>query len=183
VSPVPSQSLAFYNNYSLFFDNIIINKLKYDKIVTDLDCELYLKGMGNKSLLNRDKSKFSWMEKQYYLEKKIKAIIGSGHFVATYRREVFDFEHPFPEIKFKRGYENKYLDEPADRLGLYRLSTVKNFAYHLGGKVDDFIFNVKFDNSEILQENLIANIEMPIKNKRLFRFRKTVIKIFFKLRR
>lgn len=183
VSPVPSPSLAFKNNCSLFFDNLVFSQIKYNKIVSDADCEIYLNGMGNKSLLNRYNGMYSWAEKQYYLDKKVKAVIGSGHFVATYRKEVFDFEPPFPEIKFINGYEKKYLDEPSDKLGWYRLSTVKNFAYHLGGKVDEFILNVKFDSNLILQESLISNIQKPLKFRNFFTIRSLVFKILFKLKK
>ncbi|WP_424494762.1 glycosyltransferase family A protein [Salinimicrobium sp. GXAS 041] len=165
VSPVPLQNLAFNKNYSVFFDNFLLNRIKHDKIVLDKDCELFLSGMGNTALLKRNNRKFSWKEKQYFLKKKMSAVIGAGHFVATYRKEIFNKDQPFPVWKFENGFEDTYLDEPADKLGWYRLSTPSTFAYHMGNEIDDFAANICFENNRKLKVKLVSNIKTPSKSK------------------
>ena len=150
VSPLPSQNLALYKNNSIFYDHFLQGRIKYGKIVNDKDCDLFLKGMGNSALLKRNKHKYSWKERQYYIKKKIPAVIGAGHFVATYRKEIFNNINSFPEWKFKNGFEEEFLDEPADQLGWYRLSTVGTYAYHIGNKMDKVVRNHKFEENKLL---------------------------------
>lgn len=178
VSPIPSQSLALYNNTSIFIESIFNNKIKYGKIVTDEDCELYLKGMGNKTLLNRNNRKYSWKEKQYYIEGKENAVIGANHFIATYKKEIFSMDYSFPRIKFKNGYEREYFDKPSDVLGLYRLSTIKNYAYHLGGAIDSFILDIKFDEKSLVNEDLLKNLKKTKYSIYPYFLRKILFKFF-----
>ncbi|NJW53659.1 glycosyltransferase family A protein [Salinimicrobium oceani] len=165
VSPLPLQNLAFNNNSSVFFDNFLLRRIKYDKKVSDEDCDLFIKGMGNPALMWRNKNKYSWREKQYYIEDQVPAIIGAGHFVATYRREIFKAENPFPDWKFKNGFENIYFDEPADRLGWYRLSTAEHYAYHIGNKIDEIVKNHKYEEEKKLEVDFISQIPTPQKSK------------------
>lgn len=167
VSPLACQGLAFNHNNSLFFDKFLFSKIKYEKVVSDLDCELYIKGLGNEAILNRNKNKYNWIEKQYFIEDKVKAIVGAGHFVATYRSKIFHGENSFPEMKFINGYEDSFIDILADKKGLYRLSTVKSFAYHMGNKMDD---NYKLLYNELISPKIVKNIDfesLNLKNKNL----------------
>ena len=62
-----------------------------------------------------------------------KAVMGSGHFVVTLRREVFDKGSASPAfIKIQGGVENDFIDLPNENLGYLRLSTLNNYAFHLG---------------------------------------------------
>ena len=137
VAPLPSPSLAFYENTSVFTENYLFGRIGYDKIVQDRDAELYLYGMGNSSLLNRENRPYSWKEKQYFLKKEPKAIVGAGHFVATYKSAMFKGEAKFPVTKFKNGLEKEFIDELCDRRGWYRLSTVNTFAFHMGNNLEE----------------------------------------------
>ena len=67
----------------------------------------------------------------------IRAILGAGHFVATFRREVFRFAPDKPSKKKVSGQsENKYLDVPVERAGLLRLGTSRILAHHMGNKFE-----------------------------------------------
>lgn len=180
VAPLPSQNSAFIHNTSIFFDHFWTKKIKYDKIVKDRDCDLYINGMGNLALHRRSNKPFSWREKQYYLRNGVSAIVGCGHFVATYRRQIFENVNEFPEIKFQNGFEDFFLDEPADRLGWYRLSTRKTYAYHIGNKLDEFVLNINFDGRQI-EKDLFHEIEHPSKTVISYNFRKKHFKILKKL--
>ena len=145
VSPVPSQNLALYHNATVFYNNYW-STMKYDKVVSDEDCELFIKGLGNTALLRRNRHKYDWKQKQYYLDGSIKALIGANHYVATYRKNILEYNNDFPELKFKKGYEEEYLDFPCDKMGYYRLSTVKAYTYHMGNKYEKI--NIKYEDSE-----------------------------------
>jgi len=143
VAPLPSPSLAFYENTSVFAENYLFGRIEYDKIVQDRDAELYLYGMGNSSLLNRENRTYSWKEKQYFLKKEPKAIVGAGHFVATYKSAMFKGQTKYPTKKFENGLEKEFIDELCDRKGWYRLSTVNTFAFHMGNQLDSDHFSHK----------------------------------------
>lgn len=144
VCPLPMPNLAFNHNYSFFYDNLF--KYKYNKKINDEELETYLKGMGNDSLLNRNNKKFNWRQKHYYLQDNSGnvAIAGAGHFVSTYRKEIFNISNDFPSKKFVNGFEDLFIDKPSDMLGLYRLSLNKCYVYHMGNKIDDFINSIEF---------------------------------------
>lgn len=162
VTPLPSPYGAFNHNSAVFFDAFLNRSLKYDKVVSDEDVELYLKGINNFDIINTP-FKFNWKEKQFYLEGKVKAIIGATHFVATYKSALFKNESAFPKIKFANGYEEKFMDCLADERGLYRLSTLKSYAYHLGNQLDDVVNRIS--EGEMLKQELVEKIILKNKYK------------------
>lgn len=139
VAPLPSPSLALNHNSSIFLTKYLFGNISYKKIVADEDSSLYLDGLTNRSLLKRSEGKYDWNEKQYYLKGNTPAIVGAGHFVATYKSMLFDKKGAFPKMKFVRGYESDFMDALSDKYGLYRLSTPKTFVYHIGNNLDDNI--------------------------------------------
>ena len=180
VAPVPSPNLALYKNTTVFFDKYFKGNMRYDKIVSDKDNDLFLEGMGNSALLTRNNREFSWKQKQYFLNSTGSPVIGAGHFVATYRREVLEYNRAFPEKKFKKGYEEFYLDDPSDKLGLYRLSTSKTYAYHIGNKMDDFSKNYRFTGDDKLGKNEIASLKKIETSLIPFWVRNLVFKVLYK---
>ena len=179
VSPLPSQYSSFNSNASVFSDHFIYGSIKYDKVVEDEDIDLYLRGVNNMALINK-KGKFNWKEKQYYLLGKIKAVIGANHFVATYRSIVFKNESKFPEIKFENGYEKEFIDTLADKKGLYRLSTIKTYAYHIGNKMDEIAVNCRFNDKLLLDPGIFESIKTPTNNFIPYKFKKAMLKIIKK---
>lgn len=182
VSPLPMQGLAFNKNNSVFFDKYIFGKVKYSKVVSDFDCDLFLNGLGNQASLDRNNRKFSWKEKQYHLKKNDDiAVLGAGHFIATYRNSVFKLSSEFPEMKFLNGFEDLFLDEPADRYGWYRLSTSKSYAYHIGNRIDDFVLNINFDDNQLVDLKLFRKIRNPSKSIIPYRIKVIFFKIIKKV--
>jgi len=153
VTPLPAPYNAFHANFSVFFDHYFLGKMKFGKVVNDNDIDLYIQGVNNTALINR-KGKYNWKEKQYYLDGNIKAIVGATHFVATYKSAIFKNETEFPEIKFINGYETSFIDKLADKKGLYRLSTLNTFAYHIGNKLDDFTKNYIFKKRLLINPSI-----------------------------
>lgn len=161
VTPLPSPYSAFNHNSAVFFDAFFKRTLRYGKVVSDEDVELYLKGINNFDLVNTP-FKFNWKEKQYYLDGNVKAIIGATHFVATYKTALFKNENTFPEIKFANGYEEKFIDCLADEYGLYRLSTLKSYAYHLGNHLDEVVNRIS--DGEMIKRELIEDSVVKTKS-------------------
>lgn len=183
VAPLPCSYLAFNHNFSVFFDYYFINKIRYDKIVDDHDCDLYLKGLGNSSLLNRNNRRYSWKEKQYFIKNNVDMVLGSGHFVATYRKEIFNSTDNFPEIKFLNGYEDLFIDKPSDKFGLYRLSTPKTYAYHVGNKLDDFTKQTTFNEKFKIKPEFFLKIKFPSKSLIPYWIKSIIFRILKKIKK
>ena len=80
------------------------------------------------------------------------AIVGSGHVVATYRRELLEDLVQFNPFKMG-GDSEKLLDETAPKKGYYRFTTPKNMAFHLGNKLDNkFLDKMKWGNNLAIKE-------------------------------
>jgi hypothetical protein len=162
VSPLPYPIGAIHLNENIFFDKFIFGKIKYSKIVHDYDLNLFLQGTNNPALYQR-KKKYNWKEKQYFIKKNdINAIIGATHFVATFKSKLFKNEEKFPELKFKKGYEYEFIDILPAKSGLYRLSTTKTYAYHIGNNLDEFTKSFNLDSSfDTNSEINITNSNIP----------------------
>ncbi len=183
VSPVPVCGLALNHNSSVFFDNYIFKKIRYNKKVSDYECELFKSSMANPAIFVRNNRKFNWDDKQYYLKNsKKEALLGASHFVATYRKKIFSINKTFPNIKFQNGYEDLFIDKPSDVLGYYRLSTFQHYCYHIGNRIDDFVLNVKFENlNNDINFKLIRNPKKRITHYKIRKMAFNFFNKFFKL--
>ncbi|CAH8295296.1 glycosyl transferase family 2 [Mariniflexile fucanivorans] len=76
------------------------------------------------------------------------AVLGSSHFVATYKIEVFK-KLPKDDSVYKLGgdSEHLYTDLPVLKVDGFRLATYDNFAYHLGNTLENWAIDA-FENLE-----------------------------------
>lgn len=119
-----------------------------------------------------------------------KVIIGSGHFVSTYKRAVFDELKTY--IPFKLGgISESYLDALPLTFDYWRLTTYDNFAYHIGNVPEEWMYNVVSEEKAMTQEeenynfltNKTANSTWVQFRNKLFRkaiMNKIVLPIFYK---
>ena len=137
VSPVPSSRgyMSPFLNSTIYYA-ITKGKLKFSKVINPEAMIKFQESIGRKSMYNKQH-----LEKYLTIENsKIKAVIGCGHFVATFRSEVFKYS-PKEVCKFKivGGSETVYFDTPNDKARFLRLATTDNYAYHLGNKEEDWM--------------------------------------------
>lgn len=79
---------------------------------------------------------------KYNLGLKVKqdynVLIGSGHFVATYKKDMFNDITSY--IGFKLGGKSlEFLDRAPLKNGYWRLTTEDNYAYHMGNTFEDWM--------------------------------------------
>ncbi len=138
VTCYPCPNLATYYNSAWLWSL----KRRAGKIVTDHELNLVEKGLGNTPENGiftglGVKRKTMWRQKQYYLKSgNFKACLGATHALATIKRDIIQFL-PLKKVEyvFKNGYEHDYLDFKVERMGYYRLSTIKCYAYHMGNSI------------------------------------------------
>ncbi|APG60108.1 glycosyltransferase [Christiangramia salexigens] len=125
-----------FSNYctNTIFDNFFNKSLKFYKIEQPKEMWRFYKSLG-------------WEVKKdhYYFDSILgikrgntMACIGSGHFVATYRKELFTQIERYLPYKLG-GTSEKYLDKAALKCGLWKLTTFNNFAYHMGNSWEDWM--------------------------------------------
>lgn len=85
-----------------------------------------------------------------------KVIIGSGHFVSTYKRVVFNDVKTY--ISFKLGgTSEEYLDALPLSKDYWRLTTYDNFAYHIGNVPEEWMHNVINQEKEVSFNEILYN--------------------------
>ena len=157
VSPVPS-SLGYRNEAinSTVYYGFFRGKMQFSDVVNPEGLKNFQNSIGRENMYNEQHLK-------KYLtisNKKVKAVLGCGHFVATFRSEVFK-NAPNEVCKFKivGGSEGDYLDFPNDKGGFLRLATLGNFAYHLGNKQEDWMIDeFKKINSTTINHVLLLEL-------------------------
>ena len=68
----------------------------------------------------------------------LKVLVGSGHFVATYKKDMFEEITSFIGYKMG-GVSEKYLDKAPLKKGYWRVNTYDNYAYHMGNTMEDWM--------------------------------------------
>ena len=136
VCPTPSsRSLRTYTS-NVYWDLFFSNKLKCTPVKNPDALKMFGLSVGDANFYNPVQLK-KYLTVNY--ENK-KAVVGSGHFVTTYRAEVFDdLEKRFTKYKLGGDSEALFLDIPVIKKGFWRLSTADNFAYHMGNVFEDWM--------------------------------------------
>ncbi len=129
VCPVPVYRKHLDLTGNIWFDNFFSKKLQFRPVKNPNAMEMFAKSVG-----------WEWLEPEWKdvigtLKAKDNtiAVLGCSHFVATYKREVFEKLPKENSIFLVDGdSEFLYTDEPVLKMGGYRLATYDNFACHLG---------------------------------------------------
>lgn len=146
VCPTPVFRKHFNLTGNIWMRYLFSKKLRFRPVADPEAMTKFAKSIGWPWLDDKYKDVYATIE----LTNGAKAMVGCSHFVATYKREVFE-EMPKGNTNFKiRGdSELRYTDLPVIKRGGYRLSTIRNFAYHMGNIPEDWM-QEKFSK---LQEN------------------------------
>jgi len=184
------QFKLFESNCGNIFDTFFSKKVKFANVENKNDLVQFYESIGWDKNYN-----------PHYLEKNLKiideqavAIIGAGHVVATYKKELFETIKTY--IGFKMGGNSEsYLDKAPLYKGMWRLTTNGNFAYHMGNTIEPWM-EVALNNLEntpnialeLTSQNSfekISKFEFFIKNKlfsKLFSI-KLFKKLFYKYKK
>lgn len=129
-----------FNMFSNFCTNVLLDNFfnkacRFYKLAQPEDMWAFYKSIG-----------WNMPKEHYYFqsvfgicnENGFKACIGSGHFVATYRKELFKNLKKY--IPGKIGAKSEqYLDKSAMINGFWKLTTFRNYAYHMGNCWEDWM--------------------------------------------
>lgn len=128
VSPVPNSKGFLFSTASTLYYGLFKGKIKFRKVKDPEGLENFQKSVGS---IHFQKIH---LEKYLVVSNGVdEAVVGCGHFVATFRKEVFEVApSKVCEFRVQGNSEEDYLDDPNDISGFLRLATLGNYAYHLG---------------------------------------------------
>lgn len=129
VSPCPNPAASQTHTSATILSGLARRETAYRKVVPAEDLHRFAVSLGRADWFNP-----RHLRAQLIVERQgTVACVGGGHFVFTIRREVVDAIPKDPSLQaLTVGTEFRWLDEPPDRIGLWKLSTPRAFAYHLG---------------------------------------------------
>jgi hypothetical protein len=175
VCPVPVYRTHLQLTSNIWFDYLFSNKLSFQKVKNPIALEKFALSIGKTNLPETHKDIIGTIK----AKNNTIAVLGCSHFVATYKREVFEAA-PKKESKFVLGgtSELDYLDIPVLMQDGYRLATYDNFAFHMGNTLEEWMN----EHYQVLkqEEKVFRNISSrKLKNNKLIYFLKN--KFFKKL--
>lgn len=168
---------------NVIYDNLFNRKLRFIPVKNREALIRFYDSLGWKRDYNKDFLNHIFGLK---ISSDFKVLIGAGHFVATYKKDVFKNINSFSQYKLG-GDSEIYLDKLPLKKDYWRLTTYDNFAYHMGNTYENWMSEVKFNS---LATDLPKNFEKRktnshflyfIKNRLLPKiiFNKNIIGLFF----
>ncbi|WP_298156748.1 glycosyltransferase [Flavobacterium sp.] len=105
-------------------------------------------------------------------DKDLTCFVGSGHFVATYKRDMFEELYTFIGGKKAAGIGEIYIDSKSLEKDYWRVTTHDNFAYHMGNIYEAWMSEAEYmpvDNNNVpegfIKGRRISSFHFFIKNK------------------
>lgn len=137
VGIVPQFKMFTSLSHNLLFDAFFSKKLRFTQVEEPAGMQKFYKSVGWD-----DDYKKVYLQKHLTLTAKNNtcAVVGAGHFVATYRQECL---HLMPKeadtLKLASSSDKAAFDTPVLKAGGWRLTTCRNFAYHMGNVVEEWM--------------------------------------------
>jgi len=150
VGVVPQFKLYADLSFNVLFDFLFSKKMRFRDVINPEAIKQFYKSIGWDDNYNKDylKTHLTVLSQDH-----CEAVVGSGHFMATYKREVIN-HMPNATSDMKMGGDlRSYFDYPVLKLGGWRLTTADNFAYHMGNVKEDWMK----DTLEQLENNSLKN--------------------------
>lgn len=184
VGIVPQFKMYEANCGNVIYDNLLNKKLKFIPVKNPDALIRFYDSIGWDRNYNQDYLAYHLGLK---INPNLKVLVGSGHFVATYKKNIFEEISTFIGYKLG-GISEAYLDVAPLKNDYWRLTTYDNFAYHMGNTLEDWMEIVPIQtNNEYLFANFhkrkrINSLVYFIKNRLFVKFIsiKWIVKLFLK---
>lgn len=183
VGIVPQFKTYEVNCGTVIFDNFFNKNLKFIPIKNKEALIRFYDSIGWDRSYNQDYLKYNL---GLEINADLKVLVGAGHFVATYKKDMF--QEIITNIDYKLGGNSEgYLDRAPLRKGYWRVTTYDNYAYHMGNTFEDWMKiehqqeNAnQYPSSNFSKNKRISNISYFVKNRFFIKFIsiKWLVKLF-----
>lgn len=167
VGIVPQFNMFKNKSGNIIFDNLFNKKLKFIPIQSPEGLIRFYDSIGWDRRYNKDYLKYGLGLEH----NEVKVYVGSGHFVATYKKQMFQKMKSYSNYKLGGDSEN-YLDTLPLHYDYWRVTTYDNYAYHMGNVLEDWmskIAPIKNNNTAIdsgfKQHRSVSALVVLLKNK------------------
>lgn len=186
VGVVPQFKMYESNCGNVLFDNLLSSKLRFIPVKNKDALVRFYDSIGWDRNYNQDYLKFHL---GIEINSETNVLVGSGHFVATYKKDMFEEIVSFIGYKMG-GYSERYLDRLPLIKDYWRVTTEDNHAYHMGNVLEDWMIRDSSQNEKIVQHYSLSNqkqlsgILYFIKNRLFIKFIsiKWTVKLFLKFK-
>jgi len=151
VNPCPSSKVLKYQTYNLILDNLFNKDLVFTNVKDPEAQRHFAKSIDNLNFYNE------FHLNQYLTlsnrRKNVRCVVGAGHFVATYKRIVFKkIDESYTEYVLGGASESILLDRPVTSNGFYRVSTERNYVFHMGNSLNNEYLSIFEDVDDIQKD-------------------------------
>jgi len=136
-SPAPNPGLAWYQTSSTILAAILRGEVRLEKAVPDADLDRFAGSIGWPDVFAPSQRRSQIVVRR----DGASACVGAGHFICTFRKQVVPAMPPEPCGRHMKGAEDRWLDQPPDALGMWRLSTTRAYAYHMGNVPEPWMYS------------------------------------------
>jgi hypothetical protein len=136
VSTTPSSRVLKQHTANVLVAQLFSSKLGFTNVLHPNALVLFAKSIGKINFYNA-----THLKKHLTISNgTTKAVIGAGHFVATYKGTVFDLlKNRYSSSALGGSSESLFLDQPVSDLGYWRLSTEGNYTCHMGNVLEPWM--------------------------------------------
>ena len=173
VGLTPQFKMYEANCSNMLFENILNKDFKFIPVKNKKALIYFYDSIGWDRNYNKD-----YLNLGLGLSKeKFHCFVGSGHYVATYKKDIFGEIQTYIGGKKVAGIGEAYLDKKALEKGYWRLTTYDNYAFHMGNIIEPWMENelkktknkpnpvLKLENRKSFKK--VSNLHYFVKN-RLF---------------
>ncbi|MDN3618942.1 glycosyltransferase [Polaribacter undariae] len=167
--------------YNVIYDNLLNSNIKFTKVNNPEGLTSFYKSIGWDNTYNKDYLKYNLTIKSN-IDTNLKAVIGCGHFVATYKRELFDVDIRFTDYLLGGSSEGDYLDKPCVKKDFWRLTTNGNYASHMGNILESWMKDkIDYSLQDEINIDLSKDTNEIVKDKNFYFLLKTkLMRLFYK---
>jgi hypothetical protein len=134
-SPFPTPHLAFGYTAATLWGAWLKGELAREAVVDEADFSRFEASIQNPWLFNPEVRSRQLVVKRGGLT----VCVGCDHSLFTMHRRVVGGIPPEAALR-ALGMERQWLDEPPDRLGFWRLSSARAYAYHMGNSPEEWMY-------------------------------------------
>lgn len=149
VGLTPQFKMYETNCGNIIFDNLLHKNLQFSRVFNQPALINFYESIGWKKDYNINYLEYNLS----YQFENLKVLVGSGHFVATYKKNIFNEITSFSGYKLG-GDSEQYIDKLLLKNDYWRLTTQDNFAYHMGNIYENWMSEIKFED---VNENKITS--------------------------
>jgi hypothetical protein len=136
---------------TIYFDCFFSNKLQFKNVENPDGMSKFLESINNERFFR----KIHFEKNLTVNTEKITAVVGAGHYVSTFRKEIFEENSRNAYESYLGGKAMKIIDSLVIKKGYWRLSTANNYTYHMGNTLEQWMH-------ECLKKNTVEKNEFKV---------------------